>query len=502
MKVPSGAALCVQVRVDSVGISMAPKLKQQDSHANSEQDAPDTESSTSSLSSLPDSPVRPQISKRPRTGPPERQDARTGTDSVEYQLRTNLSLATADDKFEGSRTAGLVATLLSSKPMRPPAEEREELREQARYHGVLNPLQEMQGIGHCEYLGSYNAALGMRMGFWTPEDLLHARLENQVARHGEPDIVWYPHPGHVNPSEQPPEPGHWEYLTLDDEHEAHINLGGQQDIPMPDSPIAEQIWGMRQGLRGTERGHVTDSIRLLWVPDDLYEPSSDQSTSTDPAQARRQDTNTDADAVETGSEQANTAAANPAMVATGGTLQAASEPTNSDSGGRFDQTGTVGKAEYWATTTAHGTQIVNDRSPAHLGRREAHLLTVYSKKGWLHYSQRDTLDWNDQTQIEKLNQWRRVQQRSAFGYKREGAKSYSPKEIEHLREAARKSGGKRPEEGFKALGQKFGELYGTIRESSSVRRKYYALVEQDRQATKDGEEQENESESESDQDAD
>jgi len=189
--------------------------------------------------------------------------------------------------------------------------------------------------------------------------VLQARIEGRLEWGGDPEIVWYPEKGHLNPSRHPSEAGHWEYYTEYDEQEAHINFGGDQEFPMPPRPTAQEFWKLRQALRNTARKHTTDRVRLLWIPDDLYDPpASDHASSQHPAETVDPTVGTG----EPGADKLALAETNLIPITDQvGSSQEQTDPTNGDQGGVRDHTGAVEKAEYWQIE-ADGVRIVIDRA--------------------------------------------------------------------------------------------------------------------------------------------
>lgn len=344
----------------------------------------------------------------------------------------------------------------------------------------------MQGIGHYEFLTVYHEAVARFIGLSTPEEVLDARIEERLEWGGDPEIVWYPEKAHVNPSRRPSEAGHWEYYTEYDELEAHMNFGGDQEISMPERLTADELWTLRQRLRGTEREHATDSIRLLWIPDDLYDPpESDRAPSQgDIGLSEIVDRASDAEQLDRERVASEEPDPTPKSDSTQSS-QDSTDATNGDPDGPHDQTGAIGKAEYWEVE-AEGTKIVVDRSRAQVGSREDHLFTIYTRKGWCQYQRRHIFDWDDRIDVERLNNWRNQTMRPVFGPKRKtGPHEYTNEEIAHLRELGEKERGLRPPGGFEALGKEFERLFGVKRAGSAIGRKYREVYEAGKDSVED-----------------
>lgn len=85
-----------------------------------------------------------------------------------------------------------------------------------------------------------------------------------------------------------------------------------------------------------------------------------------------------------------------------------------------DQTGVVGHTHYY-TRNINGQNYTLDRARARAGTVEPHKSWVLTKKGhWQQWTRYASLDWNDASQIERMNKWReQAATRNGWATKRE-----------------------------------------------------------------------------------
>lgn len=160
---------------------------------------------------------------------------------------------------------------------------------------------------------------------------------------------------------------------------------------MPERLTADQLWTLRERLRGTEREHATDSVRLLWIPDDLYDPPESDRAPSQGGIGLSEIVDRASDAEQLDRERVASEEPDPTPKSDSTqSSQDSTDATNGDPDGPHDQTGAIGKAEYWEVE-AEGTKLVVDRSRAQVGSKEDHLFIIYTKKGWCQYQRRHTL---------------------------------------------------------------------------------------------------------------
>ncbi|KAM0691501.1 hypothetical protein Q7P36_010272 [Cladosporium allicinum] len=264
-------------------------------------------------------------------------------------------------------------------------------------HAVINPMEEIPGLGQVEFLSEGDRLEAQRRGYATAQDVSMARRRGELAVgtgiNAGPVVIFRPDPEYLNPVEDPQGPGAWRFLTSDGETSnanfAAIQFGGSRGLPA--RPSARQIRQLGQLFIQEGRNNLAAQIDVVWVPG-----AEDVEDDVDLAlnEADLED--------EEGDEELIQPPRSPRHNPDGLIV----DPTNNDGipGGEHDQTGEW--AEHQTMRRLGGRIVTIDRSRAWLNHPEDHKLWCYGHKGWTKWKKWQTMDWFKKEDVAKLNKHR------------------------------------------------------------------------------------------------
>jgi hypothetical protein len=265
-------------------------------------------------------------------------------------------------------------------------------------HAIINPMEDIPGPGELRFLSEADRLEAQRRGYATAHDVSMARRRRDLAVgtgiNAGPVVVFWPDADTLNPTEQPPGPGAWRFLTsagdTSNAELAAIQFGGSRSLPA--RPSASQIRQLGQLFVQEGVTNLAAQIDLVWVAgavdvDDALDLVLDE--------ADLPDEENDDDS--SGSSQPQ---ASGILGTTPGGLII--DTTN---GGEHDQTG--GERPEHQTMSRHGGRTITvDRSRAWVGYPEPHKMECYSSRGWRKWTKADDMDWKDKKKVDYLNKWR------------------------------------------------------------------------------------------------
>ena len=133
--------------------------------------------------------------------------------------------------------------------------------------------------------------------------------------------------------------------------------------------------------------------------------------------------------------------------------------------GENDQTGVAGERRY-QTLRIHGEVYTVDRSQAHANNIQAwKSWSVRRPGGWIQWTHYASLDWTNQSEVDKMNKWR-YQSLTRVGFPQMRKKKrvdYSAEEKDWLFEHVKAAGGDRPNISMLELTRRFNERFGDTR---------------------------------------
>lgn len=140
---------------------------------------------------------------------------------------------------------------LESFPPRPSGAVRQaRIARARRLGGRVNPTYDVQGHGEWRWLdATYDRHIAFnRHQITTPRDTVEFRRIGAIAigegPNADPMVVFYPDQQYLDPLVQPDGPGHFAFLTPEDENWAQLQLGGSEAHGLSDRPSAtdKSLW--------------------------------------------------------------------------------------------------------------------------------------------------------------------------------------------------------------------------------------------------------------------
>lgn len=273
-------------------------------------------------------------------------------------------------------------------------------------HDVINPMEDIPGLGRLSFLSEADEQHAHASGFATPFDVSLARRAGALAAgtgsNAGPVVIFRPDRAFLNPTSQPLGPGAWRFLTSAGDSSnaslAAVQFGGSHGLPT--YPSARQIRLLGGLFREDRRADLTEEIDLVWVPGE-----EDDAVEVDPVldgEAQREVEEEEEEEEETEVEPASISGSSP--VAKRPRPGPPLDPTNGTPGGDHDQTGGK-RADHFAVKKNGRTAIV-DRSRVHVGSPEPHKFWCHGARGWRKWAHSATMDWENVKRVAALNKHR------------------------------------------------------------------------------------------------
>jgi hypothetical protein len=343
--------------------------------------------------------------------------------------------------------------------------DREALIQASVNNSVINPVEDIVGLGEESFLSDADRLEANRRGWATAHEVSMARRRGELAQGDGPNAgpitIFTSDAEYLNPVEQPQGQGAWRFLTSEGEMSnaglASIQFGGSRGLPT--QPSARQI--RRLGQLFVQEG-LTDlaaQINIVWVPgaeddDDGADPTLDSEIDVPVEQE---------DPMELDQSQ-------PTQTILGHTPAGLLiDPTNNNGipGGQHDQTGKW--AEYQTAVRHGGRTITIDRSRVWYNHPEPHKLEAYSAKGWRKWGRADTMDWKNKSKVTDLNKFRdQTHKRGGWPLLREVKREdYQMEELEFVMERVKAADGKRAKMEMEKLAADFHRRFPLRTESAT-----------------------------------
>lgn len=318
-----------------------------------------------------------------------------------------------------------------------------------------NPIELPRIYGRWHWLEIADSRRAAALGYNDPIEATMARSRRELGSGidgNTPNVIFVPHRAHLNPDQQPEGDGYWSYVTVFEPGSARalawVQLGGQEEYGFGDVrfPRAHQVWELR--LRMITEGRsidVLDGIDLAWVEESFIpNPYTDTARPSVTSTAHNDPELVDPD---------------PPHL-----------PHDVTNAGEHDQTGSA-DLHTWRTREIKGIRYTLDVSTAIPGRREPHKFEIVNDKGWRRYQTADNMDWNNKTDVKRLNAWRdQALSRGGWPRKREEEReSYTEDQRRWVFGLVSENGGKPPNcDKLKDIAEEFNRRFNARRTASAM----------------------------------